>query len=134
MRLQGAQGIFQHSIASPPDIAHIAERYFDHPNYLRIDGRPVLFVYLTRVLSRNGTLAEVVEAMRATAREAGHDIYIVGDEVFGQPPTSSEAIRLLDAVTNYGRVRQYGGEGLCGTGGSGSVLCGAGELAKTGSC
>ena len=30
-----------------PDIAHIAERYFNHPNYLRIDGRPVLFVYLT---------------------------------------------------------------------------------------
>ena len=117
-----------------PDIAHIAERYFNHPNYLRIDGRPVLFVYLTRVLSRNGTLAEVVEAIRATAREAGHDIYLVGDEVFGQPPPSSEAIGLLDAVTNYDVVRKYGSEGLCRTGGSRSVLCSAGGLARTGSC
>ena len=97
-----------------PDIAHIAERYFNHPNYLRIDGRPVLFVYLTRVLSRNGTLAEVVEAMRVTAREAGHDIYIVGDEVFGQPPASHEAIELLDAVTNYDVYGSMGAKGYAG--------------------
>jgi len=97
-----------------PDIAHLAERYFDHPNYLQIDGRPVLFVYLTRVLSRHGTLGEMVEAMRVTAREAEHDIYIVGDEVFGQPPASSEAIGLLDAVTNYDVYGSMGAKGYVG--------------------
>ena len=52
--------------------------------------------------------------MRATAREAGHDIYIVGDEVFGQPRTSSEAIGLLDAVTNYDVYGSMGAKGYAG--------------------
>ena len=75
--------------------------YFAHPNYLRIDGRPVLFVYLTRVLSRNGMLPEAVSRMRSSATEAGHDLYIVGDQVFGLPPADSSALDLLDGVTNY---------------------------------
>ena len=33
------------------DVAYMARNYFDDPNYMRIAGRPVLFVYLTRVLS-----------------------------------------------------------------------------------
>ena len=97
-----------------PDIAYMAEHYFDHPNYLQIDGRPVLFVYLTRVLSRNGTLGEVVQVMRASARKAGYDIWIVGDQVFGAPPNSSEAIGLLDAVTNYDVYGSMGAKGYAG--------------------
>jgi len=96
------------------DIAYMAEHYFDHANYQRIDGRPVLFVYLTRVLSRKGTLGDMVAIMRAAAKEAGHDIYIVGDEVFGQPPASSEAMVLLDAVTNYDVYGSVGAKGYAG--------------------
>jgi glycoprotein endo-alpha-1,2-mannosidase len=96
------------------DIAYMAEHYFDHSNYLRIDGKPVLFVYLTRVLSRKGTLGEMVAIMRAAAKEAGHEIYIVGDEVFGQPPASSDGIALLDAVTNYDVYGSMGAKGYAG--------------------
>lgn len=96
------------------DIAYMAEHYFDHANYLRIDGKPVLFVYLTRVLSRKGTLAEMVGLMRAAAEQAGHEIYIVGDEVFGQAPASSEALALLDAVTNYDVYGSVGAKGYAG--------------------
>lgn len=96
------------------DIAYMAEHYFNHPNYLRIEGKPVLFVYLTRVLSRNGTLGEVVGAMRASAAQAGHELYIIGDEVFGQPPNSSNALGLLDAVTNYDVYGSMGVKGYAG--------------------
>ncbi|MFA9403759.1 MAG: CARDB domain-containing protein [Anaerolineales bacterium] len=84
-----------------PDIAYIAENYFDHPNYLRVDGKPVLFVYLTRVLSHKGTLGSTLDTMRTTAADAGHQIYIVGDHAFGSPPSSVGDIALLDAITNY---------------------------------
>ncbi len=97
-----------------PDIAYMAEHYFNHPNYLKIEGKPVLFVYLTRVLSRNGTLGEVVGAMRASAAQAGHELYIIGDEVFGQPPNSSNALGLLDAVTNYDVYGSMGVKGYAG--------------------
>ena len=96
------------------DVAYMAARYFDHPNYLRIDGRPVLFVYLTRVLSRNGRLAEVVALMRSAATKAGYDLYIVGDEVFGRPPADSSALVLLDGVTNYDVYGSMGSRGYAG--------------------
>lgn len=84
-----------------PDVAFIAQNYFDHPSYMRIDGRPVLFVYLTRVLSGEGTLASTVSAMRAAAAANGHDVFIVGDQVWGAAPSSTADLALLDGVTNY---------------------------------
>ncbi len=83
------------------DMEYMASNYFNHPNYYKIDGRPVLFVYLTRVLSREGLLDETMDIMRDAANDAGFDVYIVGDQVFGQPPSSTNQLALLDAVTNY---------------------------------
>jgi len=83
------------------DITYMAENYFDHPNYYTIDGRPVLFIYLTRVLSGKGVLEETMELMRDAAADAGFDLYVVGDHVFNQPPASTDQIALLDAITNY---------------------------------
>jgi len=85
------------------DIAYAAKRYFDHPNYLRIDGRPVLFVYVARALSRNGILDDVVSDMkRAALDNGGHDLYVVGDHAFGKPPTEYyPPFDLIDAATNY---------------------------------
>lgn len=97
-----------------PDITYIATTFFDHPNYLRIGGRPVIFVYLTRVLSQQGTLASTVTTMRNAASVAGHDIYIVGDHVFGSPPGTPGNIGLLDAVTNYDVYGSMGAFGYAG--------------------
>lgn len=84
------------------DIAYAAKTYFNHPNYHRIDGRPVLFVYLTRVLERQDMLREVLSLMRTAAFDNGHLLYIVGDHAFGSPPdTKLKALNWLDAVTNY---------------------------------
>ena len=87
------------------DVQYMARTYFDDPNYLKIDGKPVLFVYLTRVLSNKGYLEEVTWLMRQAAMDnGGHELYIIGDEVFSRAPDNGhnyEPFDLLDGVTNY---------------------------------
>lgn len=97
-----------------PDISHIATHYFNHPNYLRLNGRPVLFVYLTRVLSARGTLESSVQTMRDAALAAGENLFVVGDQVFGKPPTSTDQIAFLDAVTNYDVYGSMAAHGYAG--------------------
>ena len=96
------------------DIRYIADTYFDHPNYYRIDGRPVLFVYVTRVLEEIGVLTEILLQMRAVAGSLGHNVYIVGDHAFASAPEDNEwfpAFLYLDAVSNYDMYGAMGGQG-----------------------
>ncbi|MDD2942275.1 MAG: glycoside hydrolase family 99-like domain-containing protein [bacterium] len=60
---------------------YLAENYMGHTNYLRIHGRPVIFMYATRHLV--GPVKQALEQVRQHVLEkTGHEIYIVGDEVF----------------------------------------------------
>lgn len=60
---------------------YLAQNYMGHPGYLRIHGRPVIFMYATRHLV--GPLRQAIEQVRRhVLGKTGHDIYIVGDEVF----------------------------------------------------
>ena len=92
------------------DIRYMAKHYFGNSSYLRIDGKPVVVIYLTRVLGNKGTLKKVTRLMREAARLAGAgEIYLIGDHVFRTPPSKNSAaytellgqMALLDAVTNY---------------------------------
>jgi len=88
------------------DIEHMCEYYFDHPNYYKIDGRPVLVIYISRKLEQLGTLESAVSTMRRAATKCGHNIYLIGDAVFDKAPEADEgesfaSFRLFDAVTNY---------------------------------
>lgn len=102
------------------DAEYIAKRFFERPNYLRVNDQPVLFIYVTRVLEKKGLLNEVITLMREGAAEAGYDnIYIVGDQAYKAPPKNEQqALDLLDAVTNYdvfgslGRPRYAGESGV----------------------
>jgi hypothetical protein len=95
------------------DLVGIAKSYFDHPSYLKVGGRPVLMLYLTRTLV--GDFAPALARARAELRRLGFDPLIVGDEVFWQvapvggaaggpalteDPQPSRA-RLFDAITAY---------------------------------
>jgi hypothetical protein len=77
------------------DLSYLKERYFDHPQYLRIGGKPVVFVYLTRVYFRNRGQDALKEM-----REKFPKLYLVGDDVFGAG-YRSEWAENFDAVTAY---------------------------------
>eukprot|EP00980_Cylindrotheca_fusiformis_P000117 scaffold21_cov107-Cylindrotheca_fusiformis.AAC.11 len=100
-----------------PDVEYICETYFDHPNYFRIDDRPVLFLYLTRALDDLGILQDVVTIMRQSIQKACQkNVYIVADQIFGPTTASSfddSPFRWFDAATNYdvyGSLRSTLGE------------------------
>jgi hypothetical protein len=79
-----------------PDFRYLSANCFDNPNYLKIDGRPIVFVYLTRVYFRNAPGYDALAALRVEFP----DLYIVADDVFGRNYSSANA-RKWDAVTAY---------------------------------
>lgn len=62
-------------------LATLASRYMSDDNYLKIGGRPVLFIYASRHLV--GPVAKAIEEARIyVKRTTGHELFLVGDEVF----------------------------------------------------
>lgn len=96
------------------DIVHLADNYFGHPNYYKTarHGKPVLFLGLTRALT-DAVLEQAVADIRAAAASKGWELYLVGDEVWRDAPTSAYLpFSLLDAVMNkdvYGNMRESPG-------------------------
>ena len=107
------------------DLLGFSSTYFTHPGYLKIDGRPVIFLYLTR--NFRGKTRAAIERARAALCERGCDLFIIGDEVFwrvtaaGEEDTSSDwtgtpqrsRIELFDGITTYNiyetRKSEHGG-------------------------
>jgi hypothetical protein len=81
------------------DLTYLATTYFNHPNYLRIDGRPVLFIYLTRVFTGD-VAGALVRVRQALAAETGTDLFLIGDEVYWHAPIPSR-LAPLEGVTAY---------------------------------
>jgi len=80
------------------DFIYFANTYFNHPNFLYIDGRPVVFFYLTRILA--GNYISAFANVRAELQNRGYDLYLVGDEMdWGDPDTTH--MQILDAVSPY---------------------------------
>ena len=48
-----------------PDFRYLANNYFQDPNYLKIDGRPVVFMYLTRAYFNSQASRDAVANLRA---------------------------------------------------------------------
>jgi hypothetical protein len=60
------------------------ENYFKHPSYLKLDNKPLLFIYrpefLVQDLKGEGNVAKALDKMRQACREAGFDgLYILGE-------------------------------------------------------
>ena len=91
------------------DMDEIASRYFAHPSYLRISGRPVIILYVTRTAT--GRFAEAMTRFRARMAQLGIDPFVIGDEIFwavakeSGPGATEEPqrgrIALFDAITAY---------------------------------
>jgi hypothetical protein len=80
------------------DLRFVGEHYLKHPSALRIEGRPVLFLYVTRVLL--GDIASWVDEVRRMLATMGIDPFIVADEVFWHDP-DPDRLRVFDAITAY---------------------------------
>ena len=81
------------------DFKYLAEKYFPLPGYLRINERPVVFIYLTRIFT--GDIAKVMGEVRSAIIDStGENPYLIGDEVYWHSPVASR-ISPYDGVTAY---------------------------------
>ena len=78
------------------DLIYLGERYFGHPQYLHLDGRPLVYLYLTR--SFRGDYAAAFDRIQA---HFGGRIFLLGDEVWLGGETDLSRSGCLDAVTAY---------------------------------
>ncbi|HET7568800.1 MAG TPA: glycoside hydrolase family 99-like domain-containing protein [Gaiellaceae bacterium] len=82
------------------DFDYLARTYFSEPGYLRVDGRPVVVIYASRIF--RGPFAEAIAAIRADVESVtGVDPYLIGDEVDWDNPPDPARIGLFDAITGY---------------------------------
>jgi len=123
------------------DITRLAEKFFGHPGYLQVDGRPVLIFYLTRTF--HGDYFQAFRRLREELKKKGFDPYFIGDEVFwgvlsvegsdltppekgkkrrlpySMPKPQMERIKLFDAITAYNMYddsnRKHAGYGATST-------------------
>ena len=98
---------FQMELHFDADMIHFAEAYFHNPSYLRVDGRPVVFLFLTRTLT--GDVAGMIHGAREVLRARGFDPYFIGDEVYWRvtPETLSPAGPVLTTTPQVDRIEQF---------------------------
>jgi hypothetical protein len=78
------------------DLAYLERTYFTRDNYLRLDDRPVVFVYIANALD-----GDVAGAFAEATSQLDADPYILADVPFGTPPSTYAVTEVADAVTSY---------------------------------
>jgi glycoprotein endo-alpha-1,2-mannosidase len=74
-------------------IKHMNDNYFTNPNYWRVDGKPVVMVYLSREM--NGAYAEALARVRKD-----FNVFLIGDDFHFGPP-DPDRHKNWDAITIY---------------------------------
>ena len=89
------------------DMVFFAEHYFSNPSYLRVDGRPVVFMYLTRTLT--GDVAGMMDGARRALAALGVDPFFIGDEVYWRvtPVAPTPTSPVLTTVPQVTRIEQF---------------------------
>ncbi len=88
-----------------PDFKHLATNVFNDPNYMRIDGRPVVVLYLSRVYFDDAAGATALSNLRATMQtDYGYDPYIIGDHFFGNVAAGAGNLDAITTFDVYGQV------------------------------
>jgi glycoprotein endo-alpha-1,2-mannosidase len=98
---------FQMELHFDSDMVAFAKNYFRNPSYLRIHGRPVVFLYLTRTLT--GDVAGMIEGARKVLEAKGFNPFFIGDEVYWRvtPESPNPAGPILTTAPQVGRIEQF---------------------------
>jgi hypothetical protein len=78
------------------DFEFLAKSFFDHPSYLRIDGRPFVKIYLSRVFS--GDVKSAIAQVKQSLASMGYEVYVSGDEVIWNKTPDLNRIKAFDAI------------------------------------
>lgn len=81
------------------DMDYLARHFFTKNNYLHIDNRPVVFLYLSRIYSP-GIEEALAEARQQVKDAIGVDMFVIGDEVYWHTP-DLERLENFDGITSY---------------------------------
>jgi hypothetical protein len=79
------------------DVLHIANTYFSHPSYVRVNDSPVLVIYATADIKDINPIAK----LRSRLNQSGFRPYLVGYELGWGDPVDEDRLRVFDATTNY---------------------------------
>jgi glycoprotein endo-alpha-1,2-mannosidase len=98
---------FQMELHFDSDMLLFAKRYFTNRSYLRIQGRPVVFLYLTRTLT--GNVAAMIQGARTVLGAHGYDPFFIGDEVYWRvtPETLNPSGPVLTTIPQVSRIEQF---------------------------
>lgn len=80
---------------------HLSSAYFNQPNYLRVDGRPVVIMYVVRDLTN---AAPYFELLRERMKKKGFNPYLIADVLYWDSPLSFDQTLLkahFDGLTAY---------------------------------
>jgi glycoprotein endo-alpha-1,2-mannosidase len=81
------------------DLKYLIEYHFNRSNYMKIDGQPVLYMYLTRTL--NGNYRKLFSDADSLLIQNGYKgLFVVGDEVYWNSPDESRA-KYMNAISCY---------------------------------
>jgi hypothetical protein len=99
------------------DFKFIAENYFSHPQYLKIDGRPVVQFDADRIWI--GDIEGVINSLREEMRRKGYEIYLISNILgwyFPNAPYDAlksrniEIVKSMDGISAAGNMWLYGFE------------------------
>ena len=98
---------FQMELHFDSDMVDFAQHYFRNPSYLRIHGRPVVFLYLTRTLT--GDVAGMINGARTVLKAKGFNPFFIGDEVYWRvtPENPSPGGPVLTTTPQVTRIEQF---------------------------
>jgi hypothetical protein len=90
------------------DMLALAKNYFSNPSYLHIEGRPVVYLYLTRTLT--GDVAGMMQGARTYLKANGYaDPFFIGDEVYWRvtPQIQAPNEPVFTGPPQLGRIDQF---------------------------
>jgi hypothetical protein len=80
---------------------HMAVNYFTHPSFLRIGGRPVVYLFASGSLRAD--ITKPFAQLRRHMSDMGVELYIIGDEMGAWGgKISLSRLKAYDAITTYG--------------------------------